>query len=193
MDFLFHHGILGQKWGVRRFQNKDGSLTDAGRQRQREQIRRNRASKTRDDVESIVSNMSDKDRRLLGLHKGDEYLSIDDGKYIAKRVIARDGDIPVAFLDIYSDDKNANIVLGTRTDYQGKGYASRVTKEGMKWVDRNIGRLSHVEWNALYENEASKHLAEKYGFERAPDWDYEDDIGKYATYLKRNKGDINDR
>ena len=26
-----HHGIKGQKWGVRRFQNKDGSLTPAGR------------------------------------------------------------------------------------------------------------------------------------------------------------------
>lgn len=32
-EYLEHHGIIGQKWGVRRFQEKDGSYTQAGRER----------------------------------------------------------------------------------------------------------------------------------------------------------------
>ena len=32
-DELYHHGIKGQKWGVRRFQNEDGTRTEAGKER----------------------------------------------------------------------------------------------------------------------------------------------------------------
>lgn len=33
LDELFHHGIKGQRWGIRRYQNEDGTLTEAGRER----------------------------------------------------------------------------------------------------------------------------------------------------------------
>ena len=32
-DDLYHHGIRGQKWGVRRYQNPDGTLTNEGKER----------------------------------------------------------------------------------------------------------------------------------------------------------------
>jgi len=31
--YLVHHGIKGQRWGIRRYQNEDGSLTPAGRKK----------------------------------------------------------------------------------------------------------------------------------------------------------------
>ena len=38
---LYHHGIKGQKWGIRRYQNEDGTLTEAGRKRITEQLGKN--------------------------------------------------------------------------------------------------------------------------------------------------------
>lgn len=35
-NYICHHGIKGQRWGIRRYQNEDGSLTPAGRRRELE-------------------------------------------------------------------------------------------------------------------------------------------------------------
>ena len=48
---LYHHGIKGQKWGVRRFQNPDGSRTAAGRKR--ESVTRKKA--TAENAERLAS------------------------------------------------------------------------------------------------------------------------------------------
>lgn len=50
-EYLAHHGILGQKWGVRRYQNSDGTLTAAGKKRYSRQLYR-KLRKPHDQTES---------------------------------------------------------------------------------------------------------------------------------------------
>lgn len=60
---LYHHGIKGMKWGVRRYQNKDGSLTAAGKKRQRGW---SEDAKTADDISrKSVKAMSNAELRKL--------------------------------------------------------------------------------------------------------------------------------
>lgn len=37
-DELYHHGIKGQRWGVRRYQNPDGTLTAAGKKKRTKEL-----------------------------------------------------------------------------------------------------------------------------------------------------------
>lgn len=60
-SFLQHHGIKGQKWGVRRYQNNNGTYTEEGKERRRLSNKSNdRYRYENEEVQSIVS----KDKEL---------------------------------------------------------------------------------------------------------------------------------
>ena len=76
--YLEHHGILGMKWGVRRYQNKDGSLTPAGKKRYksteeelkaREKVIKN-AERAKAKVDKLNAKKAELDAREEALKSG---------------------------------------------------------------------------------------------------------------------------
>ena len=78
---LYHHGIRGMKWGIRRYQNKDGSLTTAGKKRYkateeelkaREQVIKNkeRVKAKQDKLAAKKAELDAREKALEGDKKG---------------------------------------------------------------------------------------------------------------------------
>lgn len=69
---LYHHGIKGMKWGVRRYQNKDGSLTIAGKKREAKQTYKAASNKAFKEYEKGINNIEKNYKRGQMLSERDQ-------------------------------------------------------------------------------------------------------------------------
>lgn len=172
-SYLAHYGVKGMKWGVRRYQNKDGTLTKAGKEHYLYQRRARNANKTKNDMDYLYNTLSSKDKKLVSSSDRDEWLTVEEGEYVVKRIIERVGNTPVAAIDIMTTTLPGHLTVAIMTDpkYRGQGYATEAARKGIEWYDRNKNRMEFTSlgWGAYRTNKPSRALAEKLGLYYWPD------------------------
>ena len=125
-DYLEHHGILGQKWGVRRYQNPDGSLTAAGKKRQ-VRILKEQSRHTLDTEFQVHKNPRTQSliRSTKAFSEGSSTIKGQKAHYytkekelLAKAVLEEVGALPVSKLDRYRavDYRMERIIIAAMDD-----------------------------------------------------------------------------
>lgn len=155
MPELEHHGIKGMKWGIRRYQNKDGTLTQEGRIRL-----------------GYMGHSSIKNAKTANFDKWGKSPSTNtlyiagysgSGKSTAARSIAYPGD-KIIHLDLYSDEVSAGAGL------RCKEFESHLNKTVPNWKELSkedsskFKKFSKEYWNTAdaFSNEIERFSANQY-------------------------------
>lgn len=108
-DELYHWGIKGQKWGVRRYQNKDGTLTAAGKKRYIQA----HDDYTRAHTPKDVREMSDAElnARINRLQKEQQYQKLTASSSKIKKAISIAGTVASALGTVSTLYNNGSTVM----------------------------------------------------------------------------------
>lgn len=152
-DDLYHHGILGQRWGVRRYQNVDGSYTEAGLKRHNKEVKK--ASKQYDKY-------AKKTTRNIASKQNDIYIR-------AYNKTANEMNNGV--LDKYNKDYEKKLGAKAKNhDYSNDDkYHEGYSKLFDDMMTKNLNRETYKEFQNDPNFKKAQELCKKYSLEKVND------------------------
>lgn len=172
---LYHHGILGQKWGIRRFQNPDGSLTEEGQKRYRRKLAN---AYERRDIKGI-------NKSVKSMVPDDAYSNLIRLKREYKNALnAAPGK---EFLD-YVDDEAFRRSEGNISKYIPKWFnEEEQIMDDIVWSEIFHNIRAEI-WNEHPKEKSAEDYAEKKIDEYVSECKHIADnlIGQYGTYKVKN-------
>lgn len=204
---LTHWGVRGMRWGVRRFQNKDGSLTKAGQKRYNEELAKVRkeeqALKNRKSVQSKMDRLA---ARKQAVEDGNKELDGKLGRKTKKDSTVDKTVSPKKSIKDMSDDELTKAVNRSRLEEAYRqlnpepapkqGFMKKMMNDVIAPAAVNSGKkflenaLNKVGENILKDKADPNSLEVlKKTYEKL---DYQDKIAKVKNSLEKRKKDIND-
>ena len=176
---LYHHGIKGQKWGIRRYQNYDGTLTNLGKQYYRSQRAKSidaselkRSSVKPNGVADVYLKDLDDDGRLM-LAKA--WFDNNNGEIVNKKWLSsRDG--------AFAIDRGKHVIAGYILLDPSDGYIAplevfpeyRMQGIADGLLDKVGERYLNTSLDVYADNKVARYLYDKHGY-IATDHEFFDD------------------
>lgn len=143
-NYLAHYGVLGMKWGVRRYQNGDGSLTSAGKSRYKKKsslftstkrAKKAKAKKKKEDISKLTD--QELRQRINRQQMEQQYKRMNEdnvtkGKKFAKKVLnAAVMPMAIAATTAYITSGKSYVTHGAKGLYKGirKGLTNAYTRK----------------------------------------------------------------
>ena len=202
-DVLIHYGILGMKWGVRRYQNKDGSLTSAGKKRysNNDNIKEDPQKNTEEPKKKSVKDMSDEElrREVNRMQLEQSYLrmtgqNIEKGKSAAEIAL---GKMKESFVSTVAQksgqilaERLVNSMLGVKDNKDNKDNSSKnnnSNKNDIKEVKDSLTKeINSLQKEIKKETKSNDNSPKKSNETTTTPWQYSQGLQRYERKRTSN-------